>query len=473
MADIITADRAQRAAGPGLSYWLGTKIANQPLAMEAGLAARLQGAIKDKAFDPAVALGFDASKYVGAKVGSAGYRVTDDHIAVVPVQGVLLDRGEWLGDRSGWMTSYEGLAEQFRRIAKDEAIGTVILDIDSGGGMAAGLFDLTSELEALKKTKRVVAVAANFAASAAYAIGCAAHEFYTARLGTVGSIGVISIHTSWAEALTSMGVEATIIHAGAHKPNGNMFQPLSHMARAEMSGQCDLIYDRFCAHVARHRRLDEATVRGTEARVYMGEEGVKAGLVCGVKSFEEVLEHIRNGSKTASAGGSPRKGRKMPNDSSAAARPDYDAVIAAALTSMAAQVRPPAGPAQPLVAQPAAVTLAAVAPAPDGRARVKAILSAAAAKDRPALAQHLALETDLDAATAEGILAKAAPETAAAATGAGDALAAQMAKAGNSGGVKPEAASEGTKSASAHRPPLAKVFAGRIGVREQDRHKAH
>ena len=45
------------------------------------------------------------------------------------------------------------------------------------------------------------------------------------------------------------------------------------------------------------------------------------------------------------------------------------------------------------------------------RARIKAILTADAAKDRPTLAQHLAFETDMDATQAAAMLGKAAPES--------------------------------------------------------------
>lgn len=52
MAEIISAERSARAAGPGLSYWLGSKVLSQPLAIEPLLYARLQMAVKNGSFDP-------------------------------------------------------------------------------------------------------------------------------------------------------------------------------------------------------------------------------------------------------------------------------------------------------------------------------------------------------------------------------------------------------------------------------------
>lgn len=454
MAEIIQPEQPVRAAGPGVSYWLSTKVLNQPLAMEAGLAARLQSAIKERAFDSQLHVnGPMASKFLGTRAGQSGYRVTDDGIAILAVSGVLIDRGEFLGDLGGFATSYEGLAEQVRRVLKDDAIKTVVLDIDSGGGMAAGLFDLCDRLIGMRRKKKIYAVAANMAASAAYAIAACADEFYVTKLGVAGSIGVITLHMSYADMLAQSGIEPTIIHAGAHKPNGNPYQALSHLARAEMAASCDQIYADFVAHVARERGLEPDAVRATEARVYYGDQAVATKLADGVKSFEDVLEHIRT---KASKGGRPRgsktttataKGDPAMPGTDSGQRPDYDAVIAAALSSLARSLPAAAAPAAPILPQPptqeAQAPAKAVPAAQDPTARIKAILGCEAAKQRQSLAHHLALETDLDAATAEAILANAPAEAKArdpADGGLGNALERQMAKPQNAGGIKPEAA---------------------------------
>ncbi len=455
MADIIAPERGGRAGGPGLSYWLGSKIKNQPLAMEAGAAQMLSEAIKEKAFDSQIS-GPWASKFIGTKDQRSQYRVTEDGIAIVPVQGTLFDRGEWLGDFYGWMTSYEGLAEQFRRIAKDDAIKSVILDIDSPGGMAAGMLDLVAELGDLKKKKKVYAVAANMAASAAYAIGCTAHELFVSRQGMAGSIGVIAMHTSFARMLDQAGVDTTIIFAGDHKADGNAYQALTHGARSEMAASIDQIYADFVRHVAKHRPIEEAAVRATQARVYSGQKAVEAKLADGVKSFEELLEHIRKGSSRSARGQSKTGGRTMSDGNApAAARPEYEAVIAAALATLAANSTPKSAAQVPAPAPTAAAAPAPAAPAAqpvnaaaDVKARIKSITGCESAKKRPALANYLAMETDIAADQAEAIL-KAAPEEGATAVAPANALAVAMTKPGNSAGVKPDASVEADGQPSA------------------------
>jgi len=459
MAEIISPAPAQRGNGKSLSYWLGTKICNQPLAMEIEAAARLQNAISERSFDRQLNVDVSASRFAGSEDYRSGYSVTKDGIALVRVSGILLDRGSWLGDLYGLATTYEGLAEQFRRLAKDDAIKAVVLDIDSGGGMVAGLFDLIKPLATLKAKKKVYGLAANFAASAAYAVGCAADEFYLTSQAMVGSIGVIQLHASFAKMLEGAGVETTIIHAGQHKPNGNPYQSLTHLARGEMTDIVDQAYEAFVDHVAKHRPLDEAAVKATEARVYIGQKAVEAKLADGVKSFEELLTHIRKG--FSARGGSSKRGGRMSTTEgtpAAAERPDYDAAIAASLATIAASNAKADAPKSAAAESPAPAASEAPAAGPeDASARIWAILESEEAKTRPGLARHIAKSTSLSVDQAIATLA-AAPAEKAEQTGAGAALSAaleqRMASPENSGGVAPEASTEKPK-----RKPFSQIAA--------------
>lgn len=463
MAEIIMPERHRRSGGPGLSYWLGTKFGSEPLLMHPNAAMRLQAAIGNKAFDSEVSVDVGlpgASKFAGARVASGGYRVTEDGIAIVPIQGVLMDRGDWLGDLGGWATSYEGLAEQFRKLKKDDAVKAVILDIDSGGGMVSGLFDLVGdELAALKKAKKVYAIAANMAASAAYAIGCAADEFYVTRDGIAGSIGVIVTHTSWEGMLSQAGIEPTIIHAGRHKADGNPYQSLTHGARHEMTARCDQIYDEFVRHVAKHRSIEEAAVRETEARTYSGPQAVSAKLADGVKGFTDLLDHVRNGSTSSARGSSKPKGGRMSGTTDpAAARPDYDQIIAAAMATLAANRSdaPTQAAATPAAQTPVASAVAETpAPAPaaavnDGD-RIFAILECDEAKKRPQLAKELAKRPSLSLDDAKAILAAAPEEGAASAPALETAFERRMGEGAGSAHLKPDASTDADEKTKADR----------------------
>lgn len=485
MAEVITPAAAGRGQGPGLSFQIGNKILGQPLMMHGDVAARLYAAIKAKDFDGDLSVsigGADVSRFVGTR-GRNGYNVTEDGIAIVQVSGLLLDRGAWL-DGGGWITTYEGLAEQFCRLMKDEAVKQVILDVDSGGGMAAGCFDLCSgPLADLKRKKHVTAIAQNAAYSGAYAIACTAHEMYVTRLGGAGSIGVIMTHQSYESFLEKAGIAPTIIYAGSHKADGNPYQALSHGARAEMTASIDQIHDVFVRHVAKHRSLDEDTVRGFEARCYQGEKAVSAKLADGVLTFDALLTKLRKGSSGTRGSPSPaRKGRTMPNDQPAAAGSEYEGMIAAAITAALNANKPAATAPTPAPAVTTTPAPAAVAPADAAtleRQRIAGIVGSDAGKARPSLANHLAFATSMSVADATAILAASAVEQPGAASPAGapanpqqaavgDALRALMQTGQHTAGIKPEAAAPAngqpaaTSAAPSNMPSLAEKLAAQF-----------
>jgi len=470
MAIVTSPDRSRSGPVQGLGHWLAQKIGCKPLAMPPMEAARLRIGLEKGVFDPAMIYGGPgASKFIGKADSNNRMRVTDDGIALVSVAGLLIDRGEFLGDMYGLFTTYEGLSEQFRRLAKDDTIKSVVLDIDSGGGMVAGLFDVCADIGTLKKKKKVYAIAANMAASAAYAIGSTAHEIYATRSACLGSIGIIQYHQSYAEMLAAAGVETTIIQSGSHKSDGNPFQALSHSARAQMSAESDQAYQMFVSLVAKNRPLEEEAVRATEARCYYGSMAVDAKLADGVKSIDDLLAHIRQGKPTKSSptrsgrGSNASTGGRMSTDNNGTEnRPDYDAVIAASLASIAA-ARPAPQPAAVAPApQSAASSPAPVDAAATERARIAAIVDSPEGKANAALAAHFAFKTGMSADDAIAALKAAGPAVAATATAPmADALAQQMRNPANAGGVKPEAPGADPKSA-ANLPPLGDVFAARF-----------
>ena len=112
------------------------------------------------------------------------YDVTEDGIAVIPVQGTLMKKAYGLWAMSG-SDSYELLAEQIQRAAEDSSIQGVLLDIDSPGGETHGCFELADLIHSLRGAKPIYAIANDSALSAAYAIASSADKVFVDRKSVV------------------------------------------------------------------------------------------------------------------------------------------------------------------------------------------------------------------------------------------------------------------------------------------------
>lgn len=263
------------------------------------------------------------------------YRVSGG-VGIVTITGSLVNCGAWVGAHSG-LTSYEGIGHQIRTVAADDNVHAVILDLHSPGGEAVGAFEMAALVRDLAAKKRTIAIVNGTAASAVYAIASRANEIVMTQTGVSGSIGVALLHADFSRQLDREGITPTLIHAGAHKVDGNPFEPLSDDVRDDLQAEVNGFYDAFLATVAtgRGKRLTAAAARKTEARTFIGAAAVAAGLADRVGTFEAVLA----GLSRARGGRSTIQTRRPSMDTTEQAvaeaiagisQADHDAAVAAA-----------------------------------------------------------------------------------------------------------------------------------------------
>lgn len=238
-------------------------------------------------------LGVLVPRLRGESLPFAAKPVTRDYdisngVAVIPIVGTLVRRTVGLEAQSG-MTSYTMIADRLHSALQDNAVKGILLDIDSPGGEAGGVFDLADQIFAARKVKPIWAVANDEAFSAAYAIAAAAERIYLSRTGGVGSIGVIAVHLDQSEAEADAGLKYTAIYAGEHKNDLSPHEPLSDPARAQLQAEVNRIYDLFAGSVARMRGIDLAAIKATEAALYFGEQSIAAGLADQIGTMGDAL----------------------------------------------------------------------------------------------------------------------------------------------------------------------------------------
>jgi signal peptide peptidase SppA len=230
-------------------------------------------------------------------------------IAVLPLYGVVTQRGNMVDDISGpGSTSTQQFTSALRQVLADDTVGQILIDIDSPGGSVYGVAELASEIVKARAQKPVVAVANSLAASAAYWIGCSASEFYVTPGGEVGSIGVWQAHFDYSKALEEEGVKTTLVSAGKFKVEGNPYVPLDPQAQAFMQSRVDDYYNAFIQAVAVGRGVSVDDVRNGmgEGRVLGADAALAQRMVDGIASFDDVLAKMQ---KSAISQKPPRASR--------------------------------------------------------------------------------------------------------------------------------------------------------------------
>jgi len=412
---------------PGaILYQIADRFLNRPLLLHPTKAEVIWHVLHGRLpVDGALAgpLPADANRFLGRNSREDGsYRMVrvQNGVGILPIVGSLVNRGAWIGTSSG-LVSYEGIGAMLRDAEADPEIHSVLLDIDSPGGEATGMFSVAEQIRQLSAKKPVTAFVNDMAASAAYGLASAAGEIVVSPTSMVGSIGVVLTHLDRSTEMAQRGLKATLIYAGAHKVDGNPYGPLPAAVHADLQAEVSKIYDQFVGLVARGRHaLSLADIRATEARTFIGQDAIARGLADRMASLDEVLAAL---SAEAPVAVTPRTTDMAMNTSSP----------------------PTALPAPDLEPHTAALDAARAEGAALERARITRILRHEVATGREAQAIALALDTDIAAEAALKVLA-ATPivTTRAAAT------------------IAERAAAEAELGASAHAPTAAAQAAERV-----------
>lgn len=212
-------------------------------------------------------------------------------VAVISVLNTLVRRTGGLQSASGLM-SYASIATELQTAIEDNAVKAILLNFDSPGGEAGGVFDLADRIYAARQIKPVWAVANEEALSAAYALAASSERIYVPRTGVLGSIGVIAMHLDQSRADAKEGLKYTPIFAGARKNDYSPHEPLADPARASLQAEVDRVYRMFVECVARGRGLSVEAIRKTEAAVFFAHDSIAVGLADKIGTFEDAMSDL-------------------------------------------------------------------------------------------------------------------------------------------------------------------------------------
>jgi signal peptide peptidase SppA len=225
------------------------------------------------------------------RASPSGQHMAATGIAVVPVHGSLVRRAIALDAASG-LTSYGDIAAMLDAAAADPTVSGILLDIDSPGGEAGGVFELSQRIRAVDAIKPVWALACDSAFSAAYAIACAASRVFVTQTAGVGSIGVIAMHVDQSVRDAQEGYRFTAVSAGDFKNDLSPHEPIDKAALGRLQTEVDRLYGLFVDHVVSMRGMQAKTIRDTQAGLFFGPDAVRCGLADSLASADQVVSEF-------------------------------------------------------------------------------------------------------------------------------------------------------------------------------------
>jgi ClpP class serine protease len=213
--------------------------------------------------------------------------VTEGDVEVVRIQGPLEQY------EGACFDSYEAILERVD-LACESAARTIVLRIDSPGGIASGMTDTARAIRAKCDAagKRLISYVDGQACSAAYALACAAREVVASETGILGSIGVISCRVDVTEQDKLLGQRFAIVTSGERKSDGHPHSAISESELASTQRIVDSLALTFYDLVEELRGVSRADVAALEAGLFHGASAKQLGLADQVQSFSGLLAMI-------------------------------------------------------------------------------------------------------------------------------------------------------------------------------------
>jgi len=216
-------------------------------------------------------------------------------VGLVSVSGVIV-RGRsrslpapipFLG---GEQAGAESVAAALRAAERDRRVAAVLLHVESRGGDALASDLIWREVARLRRSKPVVVLMGNFAASGGYYVGVAADRIVARRNTLTGSIGVVLVRPVAKELYGRLGLRPEALQRGK---NAAILDPATDPGPGELEAlrrQMEHAYREFRQRVVEGRGIPQERLEGLAGgRVWTGEEARREGLVDATGGFREAL----------------------------------------------------------------------------------------------------------------------------------------------------------------------------------------
>jgi protease-4 len=183
---------------------------------------------------------------------------------------------------------YVPILEGLRR---NEAIKSVVLDLDSPGGEVTASAYLHLATSKLSEKKPVIAFVRGTCASGAYLIATGARRIVAMPHALIGSIGAISVWPVVSELMERLGVQVEVSKSGSLKDMHAFWRPATDEERAMSQALIEDFHRSFVKTVAKARHIDPERVEAlATGEMFWAKKALEMGLVDELDDLERAVE---------------------------------------------------------------------------------------------------------------------------------------------------------------------------------------
>ena len=216
----------------------------------------------------------------------------EDGIGIIHIHGPLMRDPDLISSLLFGATDMNQVAEAIQEAVAQDAVKSILLDIDSPGGTVNGTPELAQAVADAAKLKSIHAFSAGQMCSAAYWIASQCDAVYATPSARVGSIGVMLPFIDSAEKFRSQGLKVEVFAAGKFKGMGTPGVSLSEEQRALIQSDIEEVAADFkTAVLARGRKIPDEAMEGQS---FSARKAQRFNLAGTVRHRDEALARLRS-----------------------------------------------------------------------------------------------------------------------------------------------------------------------------------
>ncbi|CEI85205.1 Signal peptide peptidase A, Serine peptidase, MER OPS family S49 [Ehrlichia minasensis] len=195
----------------------------------------------------------------------------------------------------GKIETNEDMDTLLKKIAKDEHVIGLILNINSPGGSVTGSEILYQNIRNIAKNKPVVAVLNDLAASGGYMAAIAA-DYIIARHTTItGSIGTLMQYIGVSSLAEKIGIHLKSIKSSNLKAATSPFEEFTKEKEESIRRIVNESYNYFIDIVADRRKMEKNQVlKIADGSIYTGSEALSIGLIDQIGGEDEAMDWFQS-----------------------------------------------------------------------------------------------------------------------------------------------------------------------------------
>ena len=179
----------------------------------------------------------------------------------------------------GSIVDFENVTLALRSARMDPKVKSIILYLNTPGGLAYSCMEISRYVEELASAKPVIAVMGAYCASGGYLIASYATHIFTHVNTVTGGIGVLAIWVDLSEYYEKEGIKVWVWTTGDEKDFGAEWRSPTEEEQTLMQSEVDRLFEIVIDTVTLNRQLTVESIDNiSTGRTFTGSEAVDIGL---------------------------------------------------------------------------------------------------------------------------------------------------------------------------------------------------